>query len=84
LHDFCILCFLTGGPISSILVDILNEIEGKEFTIQDPKDVQFFVSAMDVARNHLQNVEIAKRVDQLLHVGSNYDFIGDAFKESVY
>lgn len=74
----------TGGPTSRILVDILQEIQNKEFTIQDPKDVNFFVMAMDVARNHLQDLDLAHQVDQLLHTGKNYDLIGDAFMESVY
>jgi pentatricopeptide repeat domain-containing protein 3 len=75
---------LLGGPISTILADILKQIEGKEFKVQDPKDTYFFVTAMDVARNHLQNVELAYKIDELLHTGNNYDLIGDSFKESVY
>ncbi|XP_069669992.1 small ribosomal subunit protein mS39 [Periplaneta americana] len=72
------------GPISTILVDIMNAIEGQTFTIQDPKDTFFFVTAMDICRNHLQDLELAHRVDRLLHVGDNYDLIGDSFKESIY
>jgi len=73
-----------GGPVSTILVDILREIEGKSFEIQDPKDTFFFVTAMDVCRNHLQDLELAQKVNTLLHVGTNYDLIGDSYKESVY
>jgi pentatricopeptide repeat domain-containing protein 3 len=74
----------TGGPISSILVDIMDAIEGQTFNIQHPKDTFFFVTAMDVCRNHLQDVNLARRVNKLLHVGNNYDLIGDSFKESIY
>lgn len=48
------------------------------------KDAFFFVTAMDVCNNHLQDSELAKRVDQLLHFGNNYDLIGDSYKESIY
>ncbi|CAO1403561.1 unnamed protein product [Diamesa tonsa] len=72
------------GPVSHVLVDIMNQIEGKEFEIQDPKDTNFFVQAMDVCRNHLNDRNLAKRVDDLLHLGHNYNLIGDSFKESIY
>ncbi|XP_069955018.1 small ribosomal subunit protein mS39 [Cherax quadricarinatus] len=72
------------GPISRILIDILDHIEGKQFEIEDPKDTFFFVTAMDVSRNHLQSLEVAQRVDKLLHTGNNYCLIGDSFKESIY
>lgn len=72
------------GPVSHVLVDILNQIEGKEFHIQNVKDTYFFVTAMDVCRNHLADKELAKRVDKLLHHGNNYDLIGDSYKESIY
>ncbi|XP_050084303.1 protein PTCD3 homolog, mitochondrial [Anopheles aquasalis] len=72
------------GPVSHVLHDIMNEIEGKHFTVQDPKDTFFFVTAMDVCRNHLNDKELAKRVNQLLHLGENYNLIGDSYKESIY
>lgn len=72
------------GPVSHVLIDILKEIEGKEFTIHDIKDTFFFVTAMDVCRNHLHDKELAKRVNDLLHFGHNYDLIGDSYKESIY
>ncbi|CRL04320.1 CLUMA_CG017415, isoform A [Clunio marinus] len=72
------------GPVSHVLIDIMNEIEGKEFEIKDLKDCHFFVTAMDVCRNHLHDKNLAKRVDALLHHGDNYNLIGDSYKESVY
>lgn len=62
----------------------MKELRGKELQVQDPKDTFFFVTAMDVARNHLQNLELAEEVNELLLTGSNYDLIGDSFKESIY
>lgn len=72
------------GPVSHVLVDILNHIEGKEFKISSTKDIFFFVTAMDVCRNHLADKDLAKRLNTLLHHGNNYDLIGDSYKESIY
>lgn len=72
------------GPVSHVLVDIMNQIEGKDFNIQNAKDTYFFVTAMDVCRNHLADKDLAKRVDRLLHHANNYDLIGDSYKESIY
>lgn len=72
------------GMKSYILEDILTYIEGKEFTMRDFKDTYFFVTAMDVARNHLHDKIVADRIDALLHTGNNYDLIGDSYKESIY
>ncbi|CAG9802388.1 unnamed protein product [Chironomus riparius] len=80
LHTFC----KDRGPVSHVLVDILNEIEGKEFEMRDIKDTMFFVTAMDVCRNHLYDLNLAKRVDAFLHFGENYNLIGDSYKESIY
>lgn len=73
-----------NGPTSHILVNILDEIEGKSFTIQEPRDAFFFVTAMDVCSNHLQDKDVANRLNNLVHTGDNYNLIGDSFKESIY
>ncbi|KAL3265472.1 hypothetical protein HHI36_009676 [Cryptolaemus montrouzieri] len=72
------------GPTSTILFDIMNEIENKEHMIRDIRDVNFFVTAMNICRYHLNDVSLAKRVDKLLHYGNNYNLIGDSFRESLY
>lgn len=79
------------GPISHVLVDILNAIDEElllspddSFTVQHPKDTYFFTTAMDVCRNHLQDLNLAKRVHSLLLRGRNYRFIGDTSKETIY
>lgn len=76
--------FVVGSPPCTLLHEILNLIENKEFQIQDVKDTYFFVTAMDICRNNLYDVELANRVHKLLHYGNNYDLIGDSYKESVY
>lgn len=72
------------GPRSDILVGILDQLEGQSFTLQDPKDTSFFVTAMEVARNHLKSLQVAERVNSLLRLDNNHLFIGDSYKESVY
>lgn len=72
------------GPVSHVLVDIMNQIEGKEHKIRDLRDTFFFMTAMDVCRNHLHDRNLAKRVNDLLHLGDNYNLIGDSLKESIY
>lgn len=62
----------------------MMEIENKEHHIQDIKDTFFFVTAMDICRNHLNDKDLAKKVDKALHFGNNYNLIGDSYKESIY
>lgn len=73
-----------NGPKSEILIDILDKLEGKEFEIEDPQDLFFFVKAMDIARNHLINIHVAHRVHKLLLTGNNYNLIGENHMESIY
>lgn len=72
------------GPVSHVIVDILNEIHGQEFKIQHPKDTFFFATAMDICRNHLHDRLLANKVNDLLHVGNNYELVGDSYKEAIY
>ncbi|XP_025415928.1 protein PTCD3 homolog, mitochondrial isoform X2 [Sipha flava] len=69
---------------STILVDILNLLEGKTLNIKDIADTNFFVAAMENCRYHLQNFSVALRVHSLLLTGNNYNLIGNSYKESVY
>ncbi|CAG9853906.1 unnamed protein product [Phyllotreta striolata] len=72
------------SPPTTVLYEIMNQIKDKEHSIRDLSDTNFFVTAMDVCRNHLNDVELAKRINDLLHYGDNYNLIGDSFKESIY
>lgn len=62
----------------------MNHIDGQEFEIVDLKDTSFFVTAMGICHQHLSDLELARRVDGLLHTGENYNLIGDSYKESIY
>ncbi|KAG8231248.1 hypothetical protein J437_LFUL005922 [Ladona fulva] len=72
------------GPRSNVLVNILDKLNCQALVAKDPKDVFFFVTAMEVCRHHLQDVDLAHRVHDLLTAHNNYDLIGDSHKESVY
>lgn len=62
----------------------MNEIEGKEFKIQDIKDTNFFATAMDICKTYLHDRNLAERINKLLNFKDNYNLIGDSYKESVY
>ncbi|XP_046750247.1 protein PTCD3 homolog, mitochondrial [Diprion similis] len=73
-----------SGPQSEILIDILDKLEGKELEVTDFEDILFFLKAMDVAKNHLNNIDVGHRIHKLLLTGKNYNLIGDNYMESVY
>lgn len=62
----------------------MQQVENKSHTIRDSVDTNFFVTAMDVATNHLNDIELGKRVDKLLNYDNNYNLIGDSYRESIY
>lgn len=68
----------------NLLEEILNEIEGREFTVQHIMDTFFFVTAMEVARHKHMDRDLGLRVDRLLHTGNNWRLMGDSYKERVY
>lgn len=80
LHTFC----NDRAPVSHVLLDIMSEVEKKELEIRDSKDTHFFMTAMEIARHHLFDGNLAKRINNLLHKGENYNLIGDSYKESTY
>lgn len=69
---------------SHVFLSIMKEIEDKEFTIRDIRDTHFFTIAMENCRHHIFNADAAKRLNKLLHLGENYNLIGDSYKESSY
>lgn len=45
--------------------------------MRDNGDLYFFVKAMEIAKNHLINPDLAHRIHKLLLTGNNYDLIGE-------
>lgn len=71
-------------PTSHILIDILDHLGDSEFKCQQQIDTAFFMTAMSVCYYHLNDFEMAKRVDRLLHIGENYKLIGDSYAQRTY
>ena len=57
---------------------------GKEFTVQEVDDVEFFINAMKRCCNNHHDVELAFRIDALVNTGNNVVLLGDSRLESMY
>ncbi|XP_013174951.1 PREDICTED: protein PTCD3 homolog, mitochondrial [Papilio xuthus] len=80
----CLFC-KERGPRVDILTTILNDLEKRENLLpQDATDTNFFITAMGVCSDHLQDISLAERLHKLLMKGDNYRLVGDAYKESIY
>uniref|UniRef100_A0A8C5M7F5 Small ribosomal subunit protein mS39 n=1 Tax=Leptobrachium leishanense TaxID=445787 RepID=A0A8C5M7F5_9ANUR len=66
-----------------ILAEILDELEGKSFTAQDPDDVYFFSTAMRLCLE-LKDVDLAYRLYGLAETGDNWKLLGDHTLHSMY
>ncbi|KAI1278016.1 Protein PTCD3 -like protein, mitochondrial [Halotydeus destructor] len=73
------------GPTSPILYEIMAEITRQgSFVMTHPKDVMFFVQAMDVCNRNLNDLDLAYKIHDFLQQGDNHKLMGDSFNESVY
>ncbi|XP_061706379.1 small ribosomal subunit protein mS39-like isoform X2 [Cydia pomonella] len=80
----CLFC-KERGPRTDILSLILNDLEKREsLDAKEATDTNFFITAMGVCNDHLQDINMAERVHALLMKGDNYKLVGDAYKESIY
>ncbi|XP_053600276.1 small ribosomal subunit protein mS39 [Plodia interpunctella] len=80
----CLFC-KERGPRIDILTGILNDLEKRDnLTAMEPTDTNFFITAMGVCSDHLQDIKLAERLHALLMKGENYKLVGDAYKESIY
>ncbi|KAG7305494.1 hypothetical protein JYU34_009563 [Plutella xylostella] len=83
-YMLCLFC-KERGPKVDILSTILADLESREtLTAVEPTDTNFFITAMGVCSDHLQDVNMAERLHTLLMKGDNYKLVGDAYKESIY
>ncbi|XP_072760138.1 small ribosomal subunit protein mS39 [Anoplolepis gracilipes] len=63
---------------------ILESLKEETLTIQNAKDLNFFVTAMEMASKQFCDRQAGEMVNELLLSGENYKFIGDNYKENVY
>ncbi|XP_048481128.1 protein PTCD3 homolog, mitochondrial isoform X3 [Plutella xylostella] len=83
-YMLCLFC-KERGPKIDILSTILADLESREtLTAIEPTDTNFFITAMGVCSDHLQDINMAERLHTLLMKGDNYKLVGDAYKESIY
>ncbi|EFN82763.1 Protein PTCD3-like protein, mitochondrial [Harpegnathos saltator] len=68
----------------SSFMEILKSLKRETLTIQDAKDMFFFVTAMEMAFQQFCSREAGEAVNELLLTGDNYKFIGDNYKENSY
>lgn len=72
----------TDNTAYSSFMKILESLKEETFTIQDEKDLNFFVTAMEMASRQFCDRQAGEMVNELLLVGENYKFIGDNYKAS--
>lgn len=62
---------------------ILKSLKEETLTIQDATDLNFFVTAMEMAAKQFCERQVGEMVNELLLSGENYKFIGDSYKVSI-
>ncbi|XP_078000777.1 small ribosomal subunit protein mS39-like [Glandiceps talaboti] len=70
-------------PPNDMLYDIMDEIDGKHFTIQDPIDQRFCLDAMSVCER-LRDLGLAHRVNNLLNTGENHKLLGSQVMRAAF
>lgn len=72
-----------GQNNSSMLQEVMAELEGTSFTCRDPHDALFFLTAMKICFD-CKDLELAYKVHNLLEVGENWRLLGDSYQQSIY
>ncbi|KAM8939567.1 small ribosomal subunit protein mS39 [Pelodytes ibericus] len=74
---------LTSRTPIEMLANIIQDIEGRSFTVQDPDDVYFFSSAMRLCLD-LKDLDLAYRLQNIVDAGENWKLMGDQSLQSAY
>uniref|UniRef100_A0A8D0GK40 Small ribosomal subunit protein mS39 n=1 Tax=Sphenodon punctatus TaxID=8508 RepID=A0A8D0GK40_SPHPU len=82
LHIFYKSAVLSKAP-ENILLQVMNEIEGKSFSPLDPDDNNFFNRTMEICFD-LKDLKLAYRLHGLLETGDNWKMIGNAVRQRYY
>ncbi|XP_062431154.1 small ribosomal subunit protein mS39 [Rhea pennata] len=59
---------------STIITEVLEEVEKRSFTPQDPDDANFFATAMQVCYD-LKDIKLAYRLNKIMEKGDNWKFL---------
>ncbi|CAL1673783.1 unnamed protein product [Lasius platythorax] len=73
-----------GDAAYNTFMKILKSLKEETLTIQDARDLSFFVTAMEMASKQFCERQAGEMVNELLLSGENYKFIGDSYKENLY
>ncbi|NXP09196.1 PTCD3 protein, partial [Thinocorus orbignyianus] len=57
-----------------IIVEVLDAVEKRSFTPQDPDDTHFFATAMQVCYD-LKDIKLAYRLNKAMEKGDNWKFL---------
>ncbi|KAM0730873.1 Small ribosomal subunit protein mS39 [Formica fusca] len=73
-----------GDAAYKTFTKILKSLKEETLAIQDVRDLNFFVAAMEMASKQFCERQVGEMVNELLLSGENYKFIGDSYKENLY
>ncbi|XP_065317946.1 small ribosomal subunit protein mS39-like [Gordionus sp. m RMFG-2023] len=62
---------------STIIYDVVDNMQGREYSIRHPQDIDFFTTAMSICRFNLQDKNLAHQIMDLYHFGKNKIMIGN-------
>lgn len=73
----------TGDSAYKNFIQILTSLKQETLVIQDERDTNFFVTAMEMASRQFCDRQAGEMVNELLLNGDNYKFIGDNYRVSI-
>ncbi|KAG5345529.1 PTCD3 protein, partial [Acromyrmex charruanus] len=73
-----------GDMSYNSFIKILTSLKNETITIQNEKDLNFFVTAMEMASQQFCDRQAGEMVNELLLTGENYKFINNNIREHVY
>lgn len=72
----------TGDASYNSFIKILTSLKNETITIQNEKDLNFFVVAMEMASQQFCDRQVGEMVNELLLTGENYKFISNNLRVS--
>ncbi|XP_064304986.1 small ribosomal subunit protein mS39 [Phalacrocorax carbo] len=75
-YDHLLFIFYRGGDLcpSGIISEVLDDVEKRTFTPQDPDDANFFATAMQACCD-LKDIKLAYRLNKAMEKGDNWKFL---------
>ncbi|NWX15914.1 PTCD3 protein, partial [Aegotheles bennettii] len=75
-YDHLLYIFYRGADLgqSNIISEVLDDVEKRSFSPQDPDDANFFATAMQVCCD-LKDIKLAYRLNKAMEKGDNWKFL---------